>query len=657
MMIIKNSFKQLFRKPGKTILFFLLMTAATLLLVFGAGMYIQCLLRLNALEDIYSTVATVQQPWEKVRYVSKDNACFTYSPVPVEDYGEIITPEALDFPGANYLIPPENRPYYISYNPELNDRYGSDSHSPTFDLLEFTPLETTTDGSATSAVITKVIVSGDTHYVQNWSDWSYAEYPPMEEGEEFTVCQHQAKGSIPLEKGKTYIGCFGYISGNYKHTEDGISVYTEYAPILAPYTSLVDRQGNPLEGKIPQEAGVRPLLSEVTDGTSIDPWVNMVEVQKRNNYFGVLPVTDPDLVTSFRNNNVTVRGRMITDEEFESGAKVCLIDQSIAKANFLYEGKTIRLSLLASMYGDTVGSAAYYPTPFSVSGSMLDGDGNILEPFWDEEYEIVGIYSTRTLAKDLPFSDMMIIPARSVGASDEGHIIHYGPMTETNTSFMLPNGAQEEFAAALAGAVPESERLNITYDDMGYAQAVESLDGTRSTAFLLLLVGLLAAVAIIVLLLYFFVIKEKKRTAIERSLGQTKGQCRASILAGLLALTLLAAGLGSAGAGVLLNRSNQLAEAQDVMGDTGGELAVVESESGYKSDWGLGGIYNFSGQFSPWAMWDIKGNQAQLTGITVPLAVYIGAPLLLWGLVAALAVALVNRNLRIEPILLLGTRA
>ena len=84
---------------------------------------------------------------------------------------------------------------------------------------------------------------------------------------------------------------------------------------------------------------------------------------------------------------------------------------------------------------------------------------------------------------------------------------------------------------------------------------------------------------------------------------------------------------------------------------------MVESESGYKSDWGLGGIYNFSGQFSPWAMWDIQGNQTELMGITVPIWVYIIAPLVLWALVGVLALGLVNHNLKIEPILLLGTRA
>ena len=56
-------------------------------------------------------------------------------------------------------------------------------------------------------------------------------------------------------------------------------------------------------------------------------------------------------------------------------------------------------------------------------------------------------------------------------------------------------------------------------------------------------------------------------------------------------------------------------------------------------------------------MWDIQGNQTELMGITVPIWVYIIAPLVLWALVGVLALGLVNHNLKIEPILLLGTRA
>lgn len=675
-MIIRNSFKQLLRRPGKAILFFLLMTAATLLLVFGAGMYVQSLMRLAALEGVYSTIGTIHQPWEEVRYEEDSNACMELGAKTVLDYGGIINPSALDFEGANYLVKPENRPYYISYNPELNNNWDFYQLTQTQDVLEFEPLESSSDGSAVQARVTKLVYEG-TENLTKWDEETGDMIVPRRSkyatkvGDEITVCQHKEEWSVPLEKGKRYIACFGMMYGAEQEQEfevDGEIVTftmpdTEFSPLEAPFTSLVDELGEPLPTNLVAYYGENiPRIVETTDEEGMKAWLNMVEERtSRDQTIAVMPITDPEMVACFRNNLVTARGRMITDQEFEEGARVCLIDQTIAKQNFLYEGKKIKLSLIASMYGYTPESFGYNIGRFVFPSqcSLLDGNGELLTSFWEAEYEIAGIYSTRTLAKELPFTPMIIIPSRSVQATDEGHIIYYGPMNEIHTSFRIPNGTQAEFEAALAAAVPESERLNITYDDMGYARAVESLDGTKDTAFLLLVVGLLAAVAIIVLLLYFFVVKEKKRTAIERSLGQTRGQCRASILAGLLTLTLIASGLGSLGAEILLSRSDQLAEAQGMEQEEGAELALVDSgsESGYKSDWGLGGVYNFSGQYSPWAMWDIKGNRAETAEIAVPLAVYIGAPLVLWGLVAVLALVLVNRNLKIEPILLLGTRA
>ena len=112
-------------------------------------------------------------------------------------------------------------------------------------------------------------------------------------------------------------------------------------------------------------------------------------------------------------------------------------------------------------------------------------------------------------------------------------------MTSFTASFQIPNGTIQQFDAALKEHIPEAGRLNIIYDDRGYSEIRKSLDNSRAMALLLLLAGIVA------LLLYFFVVKEKKRTAIERSLGMTKIQCRVSLLAGLIILTVFSACAGS----------------------------------------------------------------------------------------------------------------
>ncbi|MCI9193897.1 MAG: hypothetical protein HFE92_11060 [Acutalibacter muris] len=63
---MKNSLKQLLRRPGRAILFFLLMAASTLLLVFGAAMYMQNQIRIDSLDESFTTVGYIsQQPKDK----------------------------------------------------------------------------------------------------------------------------------------------------------------------------------------------------------------------------------------------------------------------------------------------------------------------------------------------------------------------------------------------------------------------------------------------------------------------------------------------------------------------------------------------------------------------------------------------------------------
>ena len=53
---MKNSLKQLLRTPMKTCLFFLLMTAATALLVMGANLWAQTQAKIDAAEGLFVTL-------------------------------------------------------------------------------------------------------------------------------------------------------------------------------------------------------------------------------------------------------------------------------------------------------------------------------------------------------------------------------------------------------------------------------------------------------------------------------------------------------------------------------------------------------------------------------------------------------------------------
>ena len=133
---------------------------------------------------------------------------------------------------------------------------------------------------------------------------------------------------------------------------------------------------------------------------------------------------------------------------------------------------------------------------------------------------------------------------------------------------------------------------------------------------------------IVVLLLYFFIVKQKKRTAIERSLGMSKAQCRISLMAGILVLALIASIIGvSIGAGLLQS---------DLMTNT----AQAETEE-------------IDTTFSIWAKGQMEVAEPE-ADVTVPVTVYVLVPLCLLVFIFVLSLVLVNQNLKTEPILLLS---
>jgi len=132
------------------------------------------------------------------------------------------------------------------------------------------------------------------------------------------------------------------------------------------------------------------------------------------------------------------------------------------------------------------------------------------------------------------------------------------------------------------------------------------------------------------LLLYFFVLKQKKRTAIERSLGMSSHQCRVSLISGIMGLAVVAVVLGS---GIGMRAVNRM------------ESLGSERKSVYSTE--------FSSWLAENASTDLV-SQLTVEDAALPLAAGISAFVLL--LTFTLSIILVNQNLKTEPILRLNQR-
>lgn len=610
-----KSLKQLLRTPVKAVLFFLLMTAATALLVLGANLWAQTQAQMDAVEKQFTTLGTVEQKPNRTQMrTGWDAADGAYYSEAEPVYDSVISADVLDFDGANYLKAPEKRPYYLADLQGLAVRDGGTALF--YPVVEFTPAETAVPDHPIKV------------YVQRFL---YPEAENQNNEYEIYVCDHWTENPAPLEAGKTYVAYTNVIVNHHENAKSSI----EYALIAAERSTQCDAGGNLLESDRQTRT-----FDEVTAGFyETERGQYWLELSKALSMWDttapVLPVTDTALLPSFHDRTVYVReGRTFSAEDLENGAAVCLVSEEFARKNGLSIGDKVELPLYGvnekdsphRTFGDGSGLRTF---------SLLNAQNRAYTPFWTAKYEIIGTYySVGTYGKPAGSIEMalnlFLIPANSVKTDFAGNIVDSGPMQRATTSFQIPNGTVDDYMAAYNRNVPAEvrENLEIMFDDNGYSQIIGGLLNMRYVAIILFAAGLLSALAILVLLLYFFIVKQKKRTAIERSLGMSKNQCRVSLMAGILVLALVASVIG-VGIGAVLLQS-------DVLTDT----AQSETEE-------------IDTTFSIWAKGQTEVTEPE-TDATVPVAVYVFIPVCLLVFIFLLSLVLVNRNLKTEPILLLN---
>lgn len=641
-----GSLKQLLRKPVKALLFFLLFTACTFLLIFSSSMMIETNQRIKSLEGQFTTLGSVRQPGISRVHRIRHNECLGDIYDNYWTYGDTILVDTLNFEGAEYTVPPENRPTYFAYLPDLR---GSHSYSGVgYHVAVFTPLEDCTTFGPVKAEIV------DTLYTNSGIMDFGSE--TLEKGQIVNVCRcgGSQTGNYPtLKAGKQYIASF--IAMMCPLHTDNENIY-EYNVRTGPFASQYNTSGEKLETNFFSETG--RYVEEVDDDFWRDQghgnqWKTWAEFQeKQNRLFCVKPTSSLQMIPLFQEHRASImEGREITQDEFNDGAAVCMVSQSLASSNLLSIGDKITLPLQYAYYGcedSRYIGMSYDLTPFNA-------DGEQYEVFWEEEYEIVGIYRPNNSAAvyangELP-ADLFFIPANSVKGSDENNIVHFEPMYRYDTTFQIPNGTIDSFDKALHQAVSEAADLEITYNDNGYSQIIENLNSTRLASFLLFVISLLAIISIIIMLLYFFVVRERKRTAVERSLGYSKAQCRVSLISGIMVLTLLASIIGSGVAAILLNHSGT---EEGSLNATHAEETIDADSSteDFDSSTKLMGYTQFSMEYSAWTEKQLPtetGNDQ----IVIPVWIYFSIPAALAICVLVLSLILINHNLRIDPIYLL----
>ena len=219
---------------------------------------------------------------------------------------------------------------------------------------------------------------------------------------------------------------------------------------------------------------------EIMDGTA--SWQTALKaVDVTNHSVPVLTVEKVEALADFAAGNAMVtQGRSFSQSEYDSGAAVCLISESLARENGLNVGDSLPLSL----YEDDPGLPPIYAR-FQESCNPRASVFVPQEGFRQEtEYTIIGLYRQSSEWVTTPTSftpNSVFVPEKSVNCQTVTG--NYGVWS----SLILQNGTIDQVEARLK---ENGLGGTVTYYDQGYSDIVESLDGYTRVSRTVLLVGL-----------------------------------------------------------------------------------------------------------------------------------------------------------------------
>jgi hypothetical protein len=599
------------RTPVKTVLFFLLITIATILSTLGSNLWRMSSANIKAFEAVFTTVGTVEQKKTVLNKIDnwdwyEQSQRYFYVP----EYNDPIPVAALDFEGADYIFQPEKRPFYGAYLPGFqllppNAYWGLGEI-----IIEFTVNEDCIPDHKVKINVVKQIYSR--YPINTPTLWFCDRYNPTPD---------------KLYAGKTYIMAMG---DSYPRVND-----TEFDIVYYPIDILASYQYSK-EGELLPDETREILYEEVTDGFYETEhgkrWLALAESLGRP--YSTVPVTatnNTKLLIPFYNGTTYIdQGEDISKEEYANGDKVCLLSRSFARNNKLSVGDKITLPLYYANYRYSAGRA-YGNSEVWAGFNQLNTKGEAYPVFFEAEYTIVGLYQTVGGGTSSGYSmatNEIVIPAKSIEASDKDNIVAYGPMMGYTTSFQIPNGSIEEYMKKFHKL--GIDELEIKFYDKGYTELRAGLDNIKGMSFFLLAAGMLATVLILVFFCNMFIAKQKKRTAIERSLGMSKWKCTRSMIYGILLIALVGSILGSLAGFFLTDKA----------------ASVLGGNNYYDTTFTNGSVSNAAG----------ANTEAEVEYAKPDMALSVATGGVIVVLAVVLSYVVVMNNLKCEPLELLGEK-
>lgn len=530
---MRNSILQLFRTKVRTLLFFILIILCALLVCLGSNLIVQCKQNMEHFKEVFVTIGTVEQKPIMVTckpFYDAETKGYTYQNS--KEYGKMFSLSNLDMDGVSYISGPERRSFYQVYLPDykiIDDDAGWSNQI----IVEASPIEDCVPNGPVKMNIKKV---------------NFCVYQLNVDG--FYYCDHYTENPDKMYADKTYIMCLaqapphGFRMGN----PDGNP--HEYIHFQGPNSRQARKDGTLIPSKLSGN-GVEEMNDEFYKKGHDKYWTAYTnELEMLFHSVPVTPTDDLNLIMAFYNGDACIRtGRVLEKTDFKQGNAVCLISSKFARRNNINVGDKIPLSLRVANYS--------FPAVIGWGDCPLTSEGKNFEPFFETDYSVVGMYDLLPGGgNDRGYSladNEIIIPENSIKTDNADNIGDFGNRIRPfNTSFRIPNGTIDDFMEMWeAKGIYD---VTIHFYDKGYSQLEDGIIQMERMAYFLLGAGMLMTSLVIIFFSHMMIVGQKKRTAIERSLGSGKWQCLVSLLTGIILVAAVGCIIGCMSGALLTGR-------------------------------------------------------------------------------------------------------
>jgi len=569
---MRYALKRLYRTPVKTIIFILLISLSVSALSISAGMWKYSYDSIKHSKDAFTTIGILRE-------IEFTEQIYKNSVKPKYNY-ELLSKVKQAAASSQYAKYTDIREYLMGYSPDITSVGNLAANCGLFpyaySIITGVCESVGYSNFANYYAIIK-IDKDDLNILPNF----VVESPKYEDTEYISISGTSLTTDLefPFKAGEKYI-IYAYIGGydfdnkrwqgnlNYRNRSN--TDYEEY------FLSEDDKKEHPEYNrnhvyKILDDSMLPCHILSIDAQSFLDTgnekWneiVNNCRITKRSTE--ILLTDDMYSIYSFNVGDAFIlAGRAIRNDEYEQGAKVCVVNSSFLYANDLKIGDKIKISVYESDFiedykmirSGSVGEAAGendtedYFAPLGYKGQDF---------ITEIEYEIVGMYSippSMDRGELIISQNTLIAPSRSIEGdfntkpteaevvrSIDGTIQRF-KMERTSIpgsfSVVIENGKTEEF---------EEEMVALGYGgmfyyfDQNYSQISGLLDGYLKTASFIVLISILAWVCIAAVFLSIYMISSRKSLATMLSLGSGRIKAFMSEMTGISVIILIASILG-----------------------------------------------------------------------------------------------------------------